>query len=47
MDDIFGYHSSDHIVILITRRNWVIEPNSISYGGKLFIEKQSLFHLDD
>ena len=40
---IFGYHSSEHVVIVITRRNWVIEPNFISYGSKIFIKNIRYF----
>ena len=40
---IFDYHSSEHVVILITRRNWVIEPNFISYGSKIFIKNIRYF----
>ena len=40
---IFGYHSSEYVVILITRRIWVIEPNFISYGSKILIENIRYF----
>ena len=38
MTVVFGCHSSQYIIIFITRRNGVIKPDSISYSSKIFIK---------